>query len=351
MPRRRPVRFTQIDQTLFQNQLEHLDPLSMINGNNIEVNMDVFCDELYTCGKGSLIGKNDQNELPLPSTNDQRWQRIIESHDDKLLWQSINWKGEACNKQTARPSDEEFKCHLESLLCPNDAEQLSQNDFMTDVTIPVLDAPIDPNEVAEVIEKQVKPNKNAGPDGLSPGLFKLLPVEWIVTLTTLLNSVFVSGCYPAAWAYARLNMLFKKGCPLCCDNYRGISIINSICKIYDYILCNRLMKWYSPDREQAGAQPRRGCMEHIVTLRLIMNYCFRKKVKLFITYVDFSKAYDRVPRNKLLGCLRKLGYGLTMLLAILAMYQVTKNLLGMAVITATLSVYDRDPHMIYMMYI
>ena len=128
---------------------------------------------------------------------------------------------------------------------------------MTDVTIPVLDAPIDPNEVAEVIEKQVKPNKSAGggPVGLSPGLFKLLPVEWIVTLTMLLNSVFVSGCYPAAWAYARLNMLFKKGISLCCDNYRGISIINSIYKIYDYILCNRLMKWYSPDHEQAGAQP------------------------------------------------------------------------------------------------
>ena len=155
--------------------------------------------------------------------------------------------------------------------------------------------------------------------------------------------MFVSGCYPAAWAYARLNMFFKKGSPLCCDNYRGISIINSICKIYDYILRNRLMKWYSPDREQAGAQPRWGCMEHIVTLRLIMNYCFRKRVKLFITYVDFSKAYDRVPMNKLLGCLRKLGCGLTMLLSILAMYQVTKSLLGMAVITAIVGVRQGSP--------
>ena len=97
-----------------------------------------------------------------------------------------------------RPSDDEFKCHLESLLCPKDAEQSSQNDFMTGVTMLVLDGPIDPNEVAEVIEKQVKPNKSAGPVGLNLGLFKLLPVEWIVTLTMLLNAAFVSGCYPAA---------------------------------------------------------------------------------------------------------------------------------------------------------
>ena len=74
-----------------------------------------------------------------------------------------------------------------------------------------------------------------------------------------------------------------------------------------------------------------------------MNYCFRKRVKLFITYVDFSKAYDSVPRNKLLGCLSKLRCGLMMLLAILAMYQVTKSLLGMAVITAIVGVRQGSP--------
>ena len=58
-------------------------------------------------------------------------------------------------------------------------------------------------------------------------------------------------------------------------------------KVYDYVLYNRLVQWFKPDKELAGAQPKRGGVEHIVTLRLIMDFCFRRKKKLSIAYVDF----------------------------------------------------------------
>ena len=149
--------------------------------------------------------------------------------------------------------------------------------------------------------------------------------------------------YPAAWAYSRLNMLFKKGNIMNCDNYRGISIINCIAKIYDYVLYNRLSKWFTPHKEQAGAQSKRSCTEHIMTLRLIMNMCGKKKWKLFVAYVDFSKAYDRVPRNRLLHTLKRLGCGFMMLFAIAAMYKVTKSILGIAIVTAVVGVRQGSP--------
>ena len=92
-------------------------------------------------------------------------------------------------------------------------------------------------------------------------------------------------------------MLHKKGSWLACDNFRGISIIESMSKIYDYILYNRLARWFIPDREQAGSQPKRSCIEQIVTLRLLISYAIAKRLKLYILFVDYSKAYDRVPRN------------------------------------------------------
>ena len=61
-------------------------------------------------------------------------------------------------------------------------------------------------------------------------------------------------------------MLFKKGARLDCNNYRGISIMDAIAKIYDYILNNKLIQWYKVCREQDGVQTSRGCIEHIVTL-------------------------------------------------------------------------------------
>ena len=241
-----------------------------------------------------------------------------------------------------RPSDDEFKVDIESLFNPEWTSELDPADYVSDIYVSVLDDPIDPTEVSDVMQKQLNANKSAGVDGLSPKLFKQPPVRWILTLTAILKNVFVQG-YPTKWAYSRLSMLFKKGDFMNCNNYRGISVINCISKIYDYILYNRLSMWFTPHREQAGAQPKRGCIEHIVTLRLIIDMCFRKKWKLFIAYIDFSKAYDRVSRNKLMLRLKRLGCGFMMLFPIAAMYKVTKSILGIAVITAVIGVRQGSP--------
>ena len=90
-------------------------------------------------------------------------------------------------------------------------------------------------------------------------------------------------------------MLFKKGNRKDPNNYRGISIINSIAKLYDMILCKRLELWFKPYREQAGAQKGRGCIEHLVTLRLLTDYAKKKNRKLFITFVDFQRHMTLCP--------------------------------------------------------
>ena len=127
------------------------------------------------------------------------------------------------------------------------------------------------------------------------------------------------------------------------NNYRGINVINSIAKIYDMVLCTRLSQWFKPFREQAGSQVGRGCMEHIVTLRLLMDLARRKKFKLFITFVDFSKTYDCIPRYKLFLTLKPMGCGMTMLMALIAMYQYTSSVIGTAVIAATVGVRQGSP--------
>ncbi len=129
--------------------------------------------------------------------------------------------------------------------------------------------------------------------------------------------------------------VFKKGNRSDPNNYRGISIINSITKLYDMVLCHRLGQWFVPFREQAGAQTKRGCTEHIVLLRLLTDMARRKKLKFFLTFIDFSKAYDMVPRDKLCIIFKCLGCGLVMLAALVAMYSVTESVIGGAIITAT----------------
>ena len=92
----------------------------------------------------------------------------------------------------------------------------------------------------------------------TPGEYKLLTHAWIMLITTLFNSILTSASYPASWTKAKLFMLFKRGNRKDPNNYRGISVTNSIAKLFDMVLCNRLELWLKPYREQAGAQKGRG---------------------------------------------------------------------------------------------
>ena len=62
-----------------------------------------------------------------------------------------------------------------------------------------------------------------------------------------------------------------------------------------------------------------------------------------MTFVDFSQAYDLVPRAILFGVLRRLGCGAVMLAALVAMYSVTQSIIGSVLVTASLGVRQGSP--------
>jgi hypothetical protein len=74
-----------------------------------------------------------------------------------------------------------------------------------------------------------------------------------------------------------------------------------------------------------------------------MDLCIKRKLPLFVIYVDFSKAYDRVSRRTLLNLLRSYGCGRVMLHALLSLYRISKSILGNAVISAVQGVPQGSP--------
>ena len=126
---------------------------------------------------------------------------------------------------------------------------------------------------------KLKQDKACGPDGISPGIIKFLPAQWYHAILVQFNAVFSSGSYPVSWQSARMITIFKKGIRVLPKNYRAINIINCLAKLYDMVLSTQLSMWFVPYREQAGSQQGRGCVEHIVTLRLLIDLAHRKKQK------------------------------------------------------------------------
>ena len=83
-------------------------------------------------------------------------------------------------------------------------------------------------------------------------------------------------------------------------------------------------------------------------MRLLFDTFLRKRLKLYVVFVDFQKAYDLVPRSKLFDILIDLGCGITMLTALIAMYSSTTNILGSTIITSTIGVRQGSPTSCYL---
>lgn len=337
-PTRKPIHRSEVDTQKLTVTLDEINPFEMIDvhSDSIDTTTEQFTSQLYHVSQTSRVSEDREGTS---IHGQRRWKHIMESRDPKLLWSSIGWDG-TVRRSDNTPSDGAFKDYFERLLSNDDTvEEFTCTDSPY---IPVLDDDISASEYDAAIRK-LKANKAPGCDGLSPGILKCLPVVWIVFVISMMNVVFRTGVYPIQWSYSKLVTVFKKGSRDICENYRGIAISDSLCKLYETILTKRFSMWYRAEPEQAGAQLKRGCLEHILALRLLIEFAKSRRFKLWILFVDFSKAYDRVSRLKMLEELKKAGCGQRFLLAIKGMYNVTKFVLKSATISVTTGVKQGAP--------
>ena len=80
-----------------------------------------------------------------------------------------------------------------------------------------------------------------------------------------------------------------------------------------------------------------------MTLWHLCDFAKRKKIKLYVSLVDFSTTYDSIPCQKLFPILRHLGCGAVIILVIAATYAVTHSVIGTSLVTATVGVKQGSP--------
>ena len=133
-------------------------------------------------------------------------------------------------------------------------------------------------------------------------------------MAKLFNLILNSGVFPNAWSVAYQVPIYKKGDPLDCNNYRGISITSCLGKTFSGVMCQRLSNYLDTEKKisdsKTAFRKKHSTLDHIYTLKSIVNkYVLRQKRKLYCCFVDFRKAYDSVWREGLMVKLRRLGVG------------------------------------------
>ena len=130
--------------------------------------------------------------------------------------------------------------------------------------------------------------------------------------------------YPSEWAKAIIQPIHKKGDTTNPDNYRGISLLSCVSKLYTSVINSRLTQWAEDNdvlsEAQAGFRKDYSTVDHIFTLHAMVSKHLKKNKKLHVAFVDFRKAFDTVKRNVLWNVLLHLGIGGNMFNTLRAMY-------------------------------
>ena len=117
----------------------------------------------------------------------------------------------------------------------------------------------------------------------------------------MFNKVTEEGVAPKSWSKGLIVKLPKKDNLCEYTNWRGITFLPVISKIFGRVSISRLKKGVDNilRKEQAGFRENRSTIDQIFTLRNILEQVNEWNATLYTQFIDFEKAFDSIHRESL----------------------------------------------------
>ena len=171
---------------------------------------------------------------------------------------------------------------------------------------------VTPESVAKKM-KAMKDNKSPGVDGIPPKLLMETVEQISIPLARVFNLSLKEGVVPFECKEANTIPLFKKGSRNKSENYRPVSLTSVICKLLERLIKDHMVDYLFKHKllnsSQHGFLKARSCLTNML--------CFLEEITKWIDvgspvdiiYLDFQKAFDKVPHQRLLLKLKAHGIG------------------------------------------
>lgn len=184
-----------------------------------------------------------------------------------------------------------------------------------EIQLPRCQASIDcvhfSQEEVESFLSKTDPATSPGADGLTALLLKTCSSALSVPLSLIYRASLDQGVLPQQWSEASITPVFKAGDKLDPNNYRPISIVPIVAKIAERIVLSRLLPFLMQNRilpeQQHGFIPGRSVITNLLTCVDSWTRSLDGREPIDVLYMDFSKAFDRVPTRRLLHKLDHFG--------------------------------------------
>jgi hypothetical protein len=154
-------------------------------------------------------------------------------------------------------------------------------------------------------------NKAYGPDNLSPRLIKEAGVTIVAVLTRIFNLSLAKGIFPKLWKKANVLPIFKKAEQFFPTNYRPISLLCILAKIFEKVVFKYVFNYFRDNFMitvwQSGFLPGVSTVTQLIEIYDQFCRAVSHGKDIRVVFLDISKAFDRVWHAGLLYKLKKHG--------------------------------------------
>lgn len=167
---------------------------------------------------------------------------------------------------------------------------------------------ISENDVLKKL-RELKPLSSVGPDGIPPIILKECASHLVVPLTHLFNKSISKGVFPKIWKQSYVKPIHKSGDKTNIKNYRAISKISTIPKIFESIVYDKIKNVLTPliNECQHGFVKSKSTTSNLISFYQFLISSLDQGCQVDVIYTDFSKAFDKVNVNILISKLHSLG--------------------------------------------
>nr|VZH94581.1 unnamed protein product [Spirometra erinaceieuropaei] len=176
---------------------------------------------------------------------------------------------------------------------------------------PVLDSILILTAIVEMGLEDLKDAKSSGPDNIPAKFLKELANELPKLLVHIFCSSFELGRLPSEWKIANIFLIYKVGARTNPNNYRPLSLTCISCKIMEAIVKKATMNFLEQNHLlsdlQHGFRQKRSCLSSLLPSTEQWTRALDEDGRVDGIYTDFKKAFDSVPRKRLIYKLSEIG--------------------------------------------
>ncbi|GFX40633.1 probable RNA-directed DNA polymerase from transposon BS [Trichonephila clavipes] len=155
--------------------------------------------------------------------------------------------------------------------------------------------PTTPTEVLTYVQR-IKPKKSPGFDQISNRMIKNLPLKFLLFITLQINQLFKNNYFPDSWKTAVVIPILKPDKnPELAQNYRPISLLSSMSKVYEFVLLRRLNQHCAASNmiipQQCGFRPHCSTVHQLLRVTELIHSGFEKHDATGILFLAFDKIW------------------------------------------------------------